>query len=71
MEAGEIKVLMESLGQPLNRLELLHVMEELDGDGDGQINFEEFKVQAHNTHHTPTHNNSAQHTAHRVGSSSL
>mmetsp|Transcript_29922 Transcript_29922/g.88973 ORF Transcript_29922/g.88973 Transcript_29922/m.88973 type:complete len:112 (-) Transcript_29922:688-1023(-) len=39
---AEVKEIMEKFGQKLTEAELTQVMKEVDTDGDGQIDFEEF-----------------------------
>ena len=41
--ASELKLTMNNLGEPLTDEEVQAVIEEADIDGDGKINFQEFK----------------------------
>merc|ERR1712012_129893 len=41
--AAELRLTMNNLGEPLTEAELTAMIAEADTDGDGKINFEEFK----------------------------
>lgn len=43
ISAGELKLVMASLGEKLSDDEVNEMIKEADIDGDGEINFEEFK----------------------------